>query len=171
MISSVDLNVASFNETLMLICTGGGGSNDTFQWEKDGAVLDDETSDTLTLVSVDASLGGDYMCTVSNAARNESANTTLYVAPYIITPLEEQILKEIGSFLNITCEAGGFPVPDVSWVRVNNDMTLTQVSNTSLLNLCPVSFSSAGVYCCVAIAEINGVTYSATNKMTLFGKS
>lgn len=92
----------------MLICTSGGGPSNAFQWEKDGAVLDGETSDTLTLMNVDASFGGLYTCTVSNTAGNESANTTLYVAPYITVPLEEQILTVVGTFVSITCEAGGF---------------------------------------------------------------
>lgn len=166
--SNVDLNVASFNETIMLLCTGGGGSNDTFQWEKNGGVLDDETSDTLTLVNVDASLGGDYTCTVSNTAGNESANITLYVAPYIITPPEGQILTVVGSSVNIICEASGFPTPDVSWVQ---DLTLMQVSAISLLEFGLVSYEFAGVYRCVAAAEISGVIFNATNETTLFGKN
>ena len=170
MTSNVDLNVASFNETVILICTGGGGStDDTYQWEKDGAVLNGETSDTLTLVNVDASLGGDYACIVSNLAGNESANTTLYVAPYIITPLEQQILKVVGSFLNITCEAGGFPSPDVSWVWVL-DMSVIQQSSMPLFQRF-VSYSDAGVYRCVAMAEISGVMFNATDETTLFGKN
>ena len=58
--SNVDLNAASLNETVMLMCTNCGGPN-TYQWEKDGTVLDGETSDTLTLVNINASFGGDYM--------------------------------------------------------------------------------------------------------------
>ena len=154
----------------MLMCTSDGGSSNTFQWEKDGAVLDGEISDTLTLVNVDASFGGLYTCTVSNAAGNESANTTLYVAPYIITPLEEQILTMVGASVSITCEAGGFPSPDISWIRVNTDMIVTQVSSTSLLDIGPVSYSNAGVYRCVAMAEFTGMMFNATDETTLFGK-
>ena len=168
--SNVDLNVASFNETIMLTCSGSGGPNNTLQWERDGAVIDGETSDTLTLLNVDASLGGVYTCTVSNTAGNESANATLYVSPYIITTLKEQFLRLIGSTVNITCEAGGFPSPDISWVQINTDMIVMQVSSTSLLELIPVSYENAGVYRCVATAEIGGVTFNATDETILFGK-
>ena len=154
-----------------MICSGLGGPNDSFAWERNGEVISGENENQLTLTNFNTSSGGIYTCTVSNAAGSGSASASLYVLPFIITPLEEQILTVIESSVNITCEAGGFPVPDVSWVRVSNDMTLTQVSNMSLLNLFPVSFSSAGVYHCLAIAEVNGVMYNATNETTLFGKS
>ena len=91
--------------------------------------------------------------------------------PFIVTPLDQQILREFRSTVNITCEAGGFPSPDVSWVRINTDMSVTQVSNTSLLEFIPVSYENAGVYRCVATAEIGGVTFNATDETTLFGKS
>ena len=154
-----------------MTCLGRGGPNNSFAWERNGEAISGENENQLTLMNFNTSSGGVYTCTVSNAAGSGSASAALYVLPFIVTPLEEQILTVIGSSVNITCEAGGFPVPDVSWVRINTDMTLTQVSNTSLLNLFPVSFSSAGVYHCVAIAEINGVMYNATNETTLFGKS
>ena len=163
--SNVTLNVASLDETVMLTCTNGVGSN-TFQWEKDGTVLDGETGDTLTLVNVNASFGGDYTCTISNIAGNESASITLYVAPYIITPLDDQTLRVVGFFLSITCEADGFPSPNISLARVNIDMTTMEVS----LPL-TVSYSSAGVYRCVAMAEIGGTMFNATDETTLFGKN
>ena len=166
MTSNVDLNVASLNETVMLMCTSGGGPN-TYEWEKDGTVLDGETSDTLTLVNVNASFGGNYMCTVSNTAGNDSASITLYVEPYIITPLEEQTLRVAGDSFSITCEADGFPSPNISLVRVNMDMTIMEVSR--LFNV--VFYSDAGVYRCVAMAEIRGVMFNATDETTLFGKN
>ena len=146
------------------MCTSGGGPN-TYQWEKDGTVLDGETSDTLTLVNVNASFGGDYTCTVSNTAGNESASITLYVEPYIITPLEEQTLRVVGASFSITCEADGFPSPNISLVRVNMDMTIMEIS------LLYVSYSDEGVYRCVAMAEIRGMMFNATDETTLFGKN
>ena len=68
----------------------------------------------LEVMDIDASSGGDYMCTVSNAAGNDSASTTLYVAPYIAIPLEERILTTNGSNVNISCDADGFPSPTVA---------------------------------------------------------
>jgi hypothetical protein len=166
--SNIDL--ASLNDIVMLMCISSGGPSNTYEWAKDEIVLDGETSDTLTLIIANGSSGGNYTCTVSNAAGSDSASTTLYVLPFIVAPLEEQILTVVGSFVRITCEAGGFPTPDISWVQVNTDMTITQVSNSSLLEFI-VDFRNAGVYRCVAVAEIGGVLFNITNEMTLFGKS
>ena len=69
---------------------------------------------TLEVMDIDASSGGVYTCIVSNAAGSDSASTTLYVAPYIVTPLEEQTLTTNGSNVNISCDADGFPSPTVA---------------------------------------------------------
>ena len=164
--SDVDLNIASLNDAIILMCTNSGGPNNTYQWEKDGAVLEGETSDTLTLVNVNASFGGNYTCTVRNTAGNESASITLHVAPYIVTPLEEQILTTNGSYVSISCGADGFPSPTVSWV----DMTNTEVENMLLLEFSPVIFGDEGLYHCVATAEIDGMNFTATDNTILVGK-
>ena len=164
--SNIDLNVASFNGVVILECTGGGGPNNTYEWMKDGTVLNDETSDTLTLIIDSASSGGSYTCTVSNAAGSDSASTTLYVAPYTVTPLKEQTLTTNGSNMNISCDADGFPSPTVSWV----DMTNAQVVNMSLLEFNPVVFGDEGLYRCVAIAEINSIIFNTTDDIILVGK-
>ena len=164
--SNVDLNVASLNDTVMLMCISSGGPNNTYEWIKDGTILDGETSDILTLVIVNASSGGNYTCTVSNAAGSGSASITLYVAPYIVAPLEEQTLTTNGSNVNISCDADGFPSPIVSWV----DMTNAEVVNTSLLKFSPVVFGDEGLYHCVATIEISGMNFTATNDTIIVGK-
>ena len=162
--------VVSRGENITLTCMGQGGPNNSFAWEKNGEVLSGENESQLILMVVNGSSGGLYTCTVSNAAGSGSASASLFAPPFIITPLDEQILTVVGTFVNITCEAGGFPSPDISWVRVKTDMTVMQVSSTSLLDIGPVSYSSAGVYRCVAMAEFTGMMFNATDEITLFGK-
>ena len=164
--SNNDLNVASLNDIVILMCISSGGPNNAYNWAKDEMILDGETSDTLTLIIINGSSGGNYTCTVSNAAGSDSASTTLYVAPYIVTPLEEQTLTTDGSNVSISCDADGFPSPTVSWV----DMTNAAVMNTSILEFSPVMFGDEGLYRCVATAEINGVTFTAMNNTIIVGK-
>ena len=140
-----------------------GGPNTTFQWEINGSIVGNDSM--LDVMDIDASSGGDYTCTVSNAAGNDSASTTLYVAPYIVTPLEEQTLTTSGSNVNITCDADGFPSPTVIWV----DLMIAEVENTSLLEFSPVMFGDEERYCCVATAEINGMSFNATDETVLVG--
>ena len=157
-------NVFNFGDHVTLFCTAMGGPNNSFHWEQNGSVIGNDS--TLNVVAIDASQGGDYTCTVSNAAGSDSASTTLYVAPYIITSLDEQILTVNGSTVNITCTAAGFPTPVVTWVK----MLEVEVSNTPQLQFMPVLFGDEGVYSCVASTEINGTNFSAMNETTLIGK-
>ena len=120
---------------------------------------------TLLVTNIDASSGGTYTCLVSNAAGNGSASTTLYVAPYIVTPLEEQTLTTNGSNVNINCDVAGFPSPTVNWF----DMANFRVSLTFLLQFSPVMFGDEGVYRCVSTANINGMTFNATTETTIVG--
>ena len=168
MTTGINLNIASLNDNVTLTCSNDGGPDNTYGWMKNGAVLDGETGDTLTLTAINASSGGDYTCNVSNAAGSDSGNVMLYVEPYIVTPLPRQILTSSASVVNINCEADGFPTPTVIWNRM--DMIMPQ-SNTSLLEVDPVMFGDEGIYQCVASFEIGGMVFNATDKTTLVGKS
>ena len=156
--------VFSQGDNIALICTAFGGPDNTFQWEMNGNIIGNDSM--LEVMDIDASSGGNYICTVSNAAGSGSASTIFYVAAYIVTPLEEQILTANGSNVNISCDADGFPSPTVSWV----DMTNAEVVNMSLLEFNPVMFGDEGLYHCVATAEINGMCFNATGDTILVGK-
>ena len=145
------------------MCNALGGPNNSFQWEVNGNTIGNGSM--LEVIDIDASSGGIYTCTVSNTAGSDSASTTLYVAPYIITPLEEQTLTTNGSNVNISCYADGFPNPTVSWV----DMTYTEVVNMSLLEFSPVMFGDEGLYRCVVSTEISGLNFSVSNETILIG--
>ena len=151
---------------MTLICMGQGGPNNSYAWERNGKVLNNENKNKLTLMIGISSSGGLYRCTVSNAAGSDSASTILYVAPYIVTPLEEQTLATNGSNVNISCGADGFPSPTVSWV----DTTNAEAVNMALLEFSPVMFGDEGVYRCVATAEINGMSFNTTDNTILVGK-
>ena len=140
-----------------------GGPGNLFLWEMNGYTI---ASDAIVdLVAINASYGGNYTCTVFNAAGTDSASTTLYVAPYIVTPLEEEILTPNGSNVNINCVTAGFPAPSVKWV----DALDFEVSSSSQLEFSPVMFGDEGLYRCVASTEIDGNNITAVNETTLIG--
>ena len=155
--------VVGRGENITLSCVGLGGPNNSYAWERNGKALSDENENQLTVIG---SSGGLYRCTVSNAAGSDSASTTLYVTPYIVTPLKEQTLTTNGSNVNISCDADGFPSPTVSWV----DTTNAEAVNMSLLEFSPVIFGDEGLYRCVATAEINGMNFTTTDDTILVGK-
>ena len=140
-----------------------GGPNNTFMWEFNGNIISKE--DEINLTAIDVSYGGDYTCTVYNAAGNESASTTLYVRPYFNTELDEQVSAALGSTVMINCDAVGFPAPSVYW----EDLQGLRVSNTSELELSPIIFGDEGVYQCVATSTINGVAFTLTDQTIVTG--
>ena len=156
-----------FNQTndIAFICDALGGPNNTFQWEVNGNVIGNDR--ILEVMDINASSGGVYTCIVSNAAGSDSASTTLYVAPYIVTPLDEQTLTVNGSSVNLTCEADGFPLPTISWDRNTTDIT---VSDDSELILSMVTFGQEGVYRCLVNVTINGVDYEDSDLTTVIGE-
>ena len=163
-ISPLDV-IATFGDNVTFNCTAMGGPNSTFQWVKNGNVVGNDN--ILNLVAINASFGGIYSCIVNNSAGTDSASTTLYVAPYIVIPLEKQILVAVdGSSLNISCDTAGFPSPMVTWMNMLN----MEVSSTSQLMFNPISFGSEGVYHCVASAVINRTSFTATDETTIISR-
>ena len=150
---------------IAFICDALGGPNNTFQWEVNGNIIGNDR--ILEVMDINASSGGVYTCIVSNAAGSDSASTTLYVAPYIVTPLDEQTLTVNGSSVNLTCEADGFPLPTISWDRNTTDIT---VSDDSELILSTVTFGQEGVYRCLVNVTINGVDYEDSDLTTVIGE-
>ena len=167
--SSLDVHPKNvvFNQRndISFICIAFGGPDNTFQWEMNRNIIGNDSM--LKVMDIDASSGGNYTCTVSNAAGSGSTSTTLYVAPYIVTPLEEQTLTFNGSSVNLTCEADGFPLPTVSW---NRNTTGAIVSDNSVLMIPTVTFGQEGVYCCLANVTINGVEYEHSDITTVIGE-
>ena len=132
-------------------CSAQGGPDNTFQWMKDGNILVNETQQTLTITDITASNGGEYTCTVSNSAGNESDTSTLYVRPYFTTLPETELRTNVDESVSFTCEADGFPTPSISWLNLNSSlMVIEEVSNMSVLSFDPVQFGDEGSYLCVA---------------------
>ena len=157
-------DISTIGSSVSLFCSALGGPNNTFVWMKNEMIIGNGT--TLVVTDIDAFSGGNYTCLVSNAAGNDSASTTLYVAPYIVTPLEEQTLTANGSNVDIICDTAGFPSPTVNWV----DMRNVEVSDISLLQFSPGVFGDEGLYRCIATAEINEMIFTASTNTTVVGK-
>lgn len=157
--------VSSVGDNVTIFCTTMGGPSNSFLWEFNGNIV--AADNTVNLVAIDASYGGNYTCTVSNAAGTDSVSTILYVAPYIATPLDEQTLTASESTVNISCDATGFPTPNVKWVNSSGLV----VSSSSQLEFRPAIFGDEGIYLCVAFIEINGTNFTVTNQTTLIGNN
>ena len=167
MVTPVD-QVFTRGENVTLTCISMGGPGNAYQWEKDGNIV--ATDDVLTLMDIDASSGGIYTCTVSNLAGNDSATTTLYVAPYfIIHP--ENVETSNSSEVNISCLAESFPEPEYMWMK-DGDSSLVRegvitVDMPNSLGFRPVLFGDEGVYVCVAFITIDMVVHNESSDTTV----
>ena len=69
--------VVNYGEPLTLNCTASGGSDNMFQWSKDGSSLS-VNNNILEISTITAIDGGSYECTVNNTAGISSATITVH---------------------------------------------------------------------------------------------
>ena len=130
-----------------------GGPGNTFQWGANDTDIAGETAETLELMSVDASFGGNYSCVVTNAAGSDSDSTFLFIAPYfILQPVDQETAN--GSSVTLQCVAEAFPRPSYQWARADGELIGDIiVTNTNTLLIDPIFFGEQGDYYCNATSH------------------
>ena len=143
-------------DNVTFTCSARGGPGNIFQWLRNGTELENETSETLTLPTIDFSDGDEYTCLVCNAAGNESVSTFLLVSPEItLNPMDVNTTN--GSFIMIMCDAEAFPSPEFQWIHSNGDIRTDIMGiDTNMLVFSPVLFGDEGDYYCNATS--NGIS-------------
>ncbi len=139
-------------QNVTLTCSHLGGPANTYSWLKDGESLN-HTETILTLYQVTAQHGGTYTCIVTNTAGNANGDIILYIHPYFTLQPLEQVTAQNGSRANFSCEADGFPSPNITWIKYESFTNLSvfvQVSSGDVLYFDPVLFGDEGYYGCVA---------------------
>ena len=179
-----------YEDDLLLTCTASGGPNNMFYWFKDGVYLGGRTDGVLNITDVTADDGGLYECVVNNTVGNSSADITIYgmsckfmyitqfttyhfffclVTPRFIT-VPQSVEAFIGTMLNLSCSADGFPVPDITWLFQGMPYPNETVNNTdstiaeSTIVITDLMLNHGGTYTCVidSDATIMSHSYDAT---------
>ena len=163
---SPEMVIADVGGTVTFTCSAQGGPDNTYQWQKDGSDLMNETDTTLIVSNITAMNGGSYTCVVSNAAGNDSATAVLHVEPIIVTQPTD-ILTRNGTVVNFTCAAESFPDPAVyQWEKYNETTgSFDAVSSGPVLEFTPAVFSDEGSYHCVA--SLSGTSRNATSQLAV----
>ena len=159
-------------DTLILTCAASGGPDNMFYWFKDDEFLDQSTDGILNIGNVTATDGGPYECVVNNTAGDSSVNITIYgrtcishdilcvilcsclVAPrFVIVP--QEVEQFIGTPVNLSCTADGFPAPDIMWIfggMMFEDETVNSTTSTyaeSTIVITNLMLSDGGTYECI----------------------
>jgi len=144
------VEIITIRENVTFSCLAQGGPDNEYQWQHDGVDLMNKTINTLNIDNIGAVNGGSYTCVVSNAAGSDSATSTLYVAPTIVTQPADILIRN-GTVVNFTCEAESFPAPEYQWEKYDETMgTFVRVGSDPVLEFSPAVFGDEGRYRCVA---------------------
>ena len=155
------------SDTVTLMCMASGGPGNTFQWTFNGEEIQNETSSNLTRTNVTESDGGAYTCTVTNPAGSGSYTTHVFISPRI-TMNPTSVNASLGSEISFTCNATGFPEPEIQWMKENGSLPSSASGrNTTTLTIGPVSFGDEGLYYCVATSN---QLSAESERATLYGE-
>ncbi|XP_054251094.1 basement membrane-specific heparan sulfate proteoglycan core protein [Indicator indicator] len=140
--------------TVELECLGLGEPRPHVTWSKVGGrirpgVLVHEG--TLTIEQVERADAGQYRCTATNPVGTVQSHVILHVqaTPQIAGQPE---VKEVslGSAAVLPCLASGFPVPEISWSKLEGELPAGARVEGNVLTLPAVRHEDAGVYACAA---------------------
>jgi len=111
----------------------------------DGPVLD--------IPAINSTLGGMYICEVSNRAGVGVDNVTVVIIVEITVQPEDGVGTN-GSIVTLSCEAEAFPSPEYLWLRTDGGMIREEVAiDGPMLEFSPVLFGDEGDYYCNATSE------------------
>ncbi|MBI2924776.1 MAG: immunoglobulin domain-containing protein [Verrucomicrobia bacterium] len=137
----------------------------TYVWKRDGAILNGQTSQALTINPVQASDAGTYTVEVTNAAggpATASATLAVLVPPAITAPPQSQAV-DAGSNVTFTVAATGSEPLSYVWKHDGNTIS---GQSTSTLQLTGVTSTDAGTYT-VEVSNAAGGPASASATLTV----
>ncbi|KAM4758606.1 basement membrane-specific heparan sulfate proteoglycan core protein isoform 3-T3 [Cyanocitta cristata] len=140
--------------TVELECLGLGEPRPHVTWSKVGGRIRPGVlvrAGTLTIEQVERVDAGQYRCTATNAVGTVQSHVILHVqaAPQITGQPEVKEVS-IGSAAVLPCLASGFPVPEITWSKLEGELPAGARVQGNVLTLPAVRPEDAGVYTCMA---------------------
>ena len=147
----------SLGDTLQLSCTANSSLAVTYEWERDGNILSQFTTNELIIPTVQHSDSANYTCFASNpVGRAESITTsvTVYELPeFYLTPESVVTYFGDGNGAWFACNATAWPYPGWRWFyrsTTNENWTMIEGENTNELLILNPQEENEGMYVCVA---------------------
>ncbi|KAM9217540.1 LOW QUALITY PROTEIN: basement membrane-specific heparan sulfate proteoglycan core protein [Leptosomus discolor] len=137
-----------------LECLGLGEPRPHVTWSKVGGRIRPGVlvrAGTLTIERVERADAGQYRCTAANAVGTVQSHVILHVqaAPQIAGQPEVKEVS-VGSAAVLPCLASGFPVPEITWSKLEGELPAGARVEGNVLTLPAVRHEDAGVYACAA---------------------
>lgn len=176
----------------MQLCQGGtaiflvtaGGSNLTYQWQKNGVDLSDggdvsgATTDTLQIAQAEPADNGNYRCVVTGdcgTATSNAATLTVSTAPSITQqPQSQEVVFGETAIFNVG--ASGVGTLGYQWQKDGADLSdggRVNGATTAQLQITSVNDDDAGNYRCVVtddcgVATSDAAALTVSHEVTLF---
>jgi len=144
----------------MFNVTASGTGPFSYVWLKDGATLVGQTTNSLTISSVNTTNAGTYAAVVTGAANSVTNLATLTVnTPVSATPMIDRVVcqGESAGFSTVASGTGPF---QYTWYK---DAALLAGQTTNSIMVGPVTTTDAGLYA----VQITGTCSTITNSATL----
>ncbi|TWW61140.1 Hemicentin-1 [Takifugu flavidus] len=156
-----DLVTPQVGSSVTLSCEAHGVPEPEVTWYKNGLQLAPRNGFEmdryqLEIVGVQVADGGTYTCKVSNVAGqvDRTFRLTVHVPPVLEGSLWESLNYTLGSHVSLPCQASGFPVPSITWLKdgtpIESSLQWQWSIRGSRLELGPLALAHGGLYTCVA---------------------
>ncbi|KAL1250062.1 hypothetical protein QQF64_021067, partial [Cirrhinus molitorella] len=156
----VMINVRTSVQTVMVgnsvefECHAIGDPEPMVRWSKVGSSLPDHVEIRGNILRIDhvvESDSGQYRCTATNNVGSEYNQVVLNIQslPQISAQPESKEVT-VGSDAVLPCIASGYPVPTITWSKVENELPPKCRQDGHVLTVPGVSHSDAGTYVCTA---------------------
>ncbi|XP_061163155.1 basement membrane-specific heparan sulfate proteoglycan core protein-like [Saccostrea echinata] len=149
-----DTQTVNVGEKVEMECVTTGSPQPTVSWSKlEGplpptAIVNDAF---LVIQSIRLEDAGTYVCTVQNIVGTVEKRVTLFVrAKPIITGGSESLTAALGSSTSMSCEAVGYPQPEISWYKREGNMPRDYTVDNGKLEIPRVYPGDQGTYVCQA---------------------
>ncbi|XP_062523403.1 hemicentin-2-like [Corticium candelabrum] len=151
-------------------CEARGTPNPTISWRRlDNSPLPKLRAsvlltDALKIVDVQPEDAGSYVCEAKNVFGLEQAYATLAVqAPPSFVKVSSDVVSAFpGDDVKLDCSTSGYPIPTITWSRVDDLPKSSKIEKNGTLILRNVTQSDVGQYICTAQNDIGKKAHSLT---------
>ena len=161
--------LATTGDNITLSCSATNFGSTSITWTGPSGslmgdqVTGDEVSSSLTLTGVDSSDGGEYTCTATNEAGNDSSTAIVYVRPVVTPDLLTAARDQMVSF---NCTVQDSPMANISWEKMDEFGAFIPLNVSDQTLELTVEFGDMGVYRCVVSIALFGVLNSSSSLLT-----